>query len=497
MGSRSHPRKLGAGGREKSPRATTSPARNDNSGGANDERTLEKRILRKVDLHLLVPLWFLFLVGFMDRINLGNVVVLGMAKDLNLKNNQYNIALQAFFITYIPSRPSYLISALSFFWGISSLCQGLVKNFGSLLVCRLLIGVFEAGFTPAAVYLMSAYYKRHEFQFRFNIFWTAGVIVGSVAGLLAYAVNNMDGVGGLAGWRWILIIEGLLACALAGIASFTLADWPHQARFLSPADKAFWIQRSQFDARGEAQMERLDKRAVLRTLKDWKIWCGGLMYLSVGASGYASSLFTPSILKSLGYTGVESQVQSIPIWAVAAAVTFGVGLLSDKVKHRYGFIMFGLTLAILGYSILIGQGAQPVPGHLNNGLPLKVRYMAVFFATTGTHMAQPVVIVWLANNLGGSYKRGIGSAIQILFGSFSGIISSNVFMAKYAPRYFVGYGVVLGLLALCGVVSTLFALGLVRENRMRDQGLRDHRLQLGEEERENLGDDHPSFRFTL
>ncbi|PSK43117.1 hypothetical protein B9Z65_7071 [Elsinoe australis] len=472
-----------------------------------DERE-EKRILRKVDLHLLIPLWFLFLIGFMDRINLGNVRLLGLEKDLHLKGNQFNIALQVFFVTYIlfdipvnillkRSRPSYLISGMAFCWGIASLAQGFVKNHAALVACRLLLGIFEAGFTPGATYLMSMYYKRHEFQLRFNIFWTAGVIAGAVAGLLAYGLVNMGGLGGLAGWRWVLIIEGLMACVLSMITAFTLADWPKQARFLTPAQRDLWQKRTTNDVGGQAKMDKLTLSTFLRVIKDWKIWCGAFMYLTVGTSGYSTSLFIPSILSTLGYTGVESQVQSIPVWVVATVACFAVGVLSDRVKHRYGFIIFGLLFAMIGYAILIAQGPLPKPGGPPMGLPVRVRYMAVFFVVTGTYIAQPVVIVWLSNNLGGSYKRGIGSAIQICFGNFSGIIASNIFVAKSAPRYFSGYGTVMGLLFLCGLLSTVFAFGLMRENKKRDRGERDHLLQLSEEEQQNLGDDHPTFRFTM
>ncbi|KAF4553811.1 MFS-type transporter-like protein 21 [Elsinoe fawcettii] len=468
----------------------------------------EKRILRKVDLHLLIPLWFLFLIGFMDRINLGNVRLLGLEKDLHLKGNQFNIALQVFFVTYIifdipvnillkRSRPSYLISGMAFLWGIASMGQGFVQNHAGLVACRLLLGIFEAGFTPGAVYLMSMYYQRHEFQLRFNIFWTAGVIAGAVAGLLAYGLVNMNGLAGLAGWRWVLIIEGLMACALSMITAWTLADWPHQARFLSASQKQFWLKRTANDLGGRAKMDKLTPATFLRVVSDWKIWCGAFMYLTVGTSGYSTSLFIPSILSTLGYTGIQSQVQSIPVWVVATVACFLVGVLSDRVKHRYSFIIFGLAFAMIGYAILIAQGPLPKPGGPPMGLPVRVRYMAVFFVVTGTYIAQPVVIVWLSNNLGGSYKRGIGSAIQICFGNFSGIIASNIFVAKNAPRYFSGYGTVIGLLFLCGVLSSIFALGLMAENRKRDRGERDHLLQLSQEEQDKLGDDHPTFRFTL
>ncbi|KAF2225703.1 putative transmembrane transporter [Elsinoe ampelina] len=484
--------------------ASSFSSRDDVSDNNDFDIKEEKRILRKIDLHLIVPLWFLFMSSFVSRINLGNVRLLGLERDLHLKGNDFNVALQVFFATYIlfdipanlllkRSRPSFFISGMAFCWGIVAMSQGFTTNLGGLIAVRALLGTCESGFTPGAVYLMSMWYQKHEFQLRFNIFWSAGILAGATSGLMAYGLVNMNTLAGLAGWRWVLIIEGLTACTLSLITVWVLADWPHQAKFLTAAERQFWSKRTLNDLGGHAKMDKLTKATILRTIKDWKIWCGALMYMSVGTSGYSTSLFMPSILATLGYSGVQAQVQSIPIWVVATVVCFCVGILSDRVKHRYGFIIAGLTLAMIGYAILLGQGPLPKPGGPPMGLPVRVRYFALYAITSGTYIAQPVVIVWLSNCLGGSTKRSIGSAIQICFGNFSGIIASNIFSPRAAPRNIGPYATIIGLLCLCGFLSTCFAIGLVAENKRRDRGERDHLLQLNEE----LGDDHPTFRFSV
>jgi len=245
------------------------------------------------------------------------------------------------------------------------------------------------------------------------------------------------------------------------------------------------------DVSETALMNHLDKAAWRRILFDWKIYVGSLIYLGVTVSGYATALFVPSIVQSLGYSGIESQIHSIPIWLVAAAVTLGTGFLTDRLKHRYGFVMFGVLFASIGYIILLAQGP------LDKGLPVSVRYMAVFFVCTGCYIVQPLTIVWLANNLSGHYKRAVGLAIQVGFGNIGGIVASNVFVRTQAPRYFVGYGVSLAMMLFCGIMSTVFAAGLLIENRKRNHAARDGKLGLSEAERANLGDDDPSFRFSL
>lgn len=492
----------------------------------------ERNLLRKIDLHLAFPLWVLFVFGFLDRINLGNASVLGVVKDLDMSGTQLAVAMQVFFVPYIlfdvPSNivlrrvaPSVWISALAFLWGISlsspsfetirfilaqlmvgitSMCQGFVKHASGLIACRFFMGLFEAGFVPGCTYLMAMFYQRHEYQRRFSLFWVAGLVAGAFGGLLAYALNHMDGLQGYAGWRWIFIIEGLLSAVLAVPMKFILADWPDQARFLSGREKELLrgrlardLVRRQPETDGYrgisiATMDRLDRTACKRILSDWKIYIGSIIYLGVTVSGYATALFIPSIMASLGYSGIQSQIHSIPVWIVAAVVTLLVSVATDRLKHRYGFIMFGVFVASIGYVLLLCRPSSTVP--------VGVHYMAVFFVTTGTYIVQPVTLVWMANNLAGHYKRAVGLAVQVGVGNVGGIIASNVFNADLAPQYTAGYAVSLGMMLLCGVMSSVFAWGVATENRRREWGGRDYRLRV-ESALRNMGDDDPRFRFAL
>ena len=211
------------------------------------------------------------------------------------------------------------------------------------------------------------------------------------------------------------------------------------------------------------------------------------MYFGVVNTGYATSFFVPTILKQMGYSSVRAQVMSIPIFLVATVITLACALLSDRLRHRYFFSMLGCLVATLGYVLLIRQV----------DIPVGVRYFAVFAVTAGGFISQPLVLGWVSNNMGGHYKRSISSSMQIGFGNTGGLVASNVFFDTEAPRYPTGYGVSLGLMWICGLASTVFLGVLIRENRLREKGARDWRLtELDEEEVRNLGDDHPSFRFT-
>lgn len=266
-----------------------------------------------------------------------------MTEDLHMTGQDYNIALFVFFIPYIlfevPSNliikklaPSTWLSLIMVLWAISTIGQGLVNTFGGLVAMRWLVGgldmrridterllmfaqgMFEAGLFPGCVYLISMYYKRHELQSRFSLFFCASILAGAFGGLLAYGLAHMAGIGGYNGWRWIFIIEGLITFVIAIAAKFAIPDWPETATFLNDNERALLVARLAADV-GEARMDRLDKQAVKRVFSDWKIYCGILMYFGVVNTGYATSFFTPTIIKQLGYTSAAAQVRSIPIFS--------------------------------------------------------------------------------------------------------------------------------------------------------------------------------------
>jgi MFS family permease len=210
------------------------------------------------------------------------------------------------------------------------------------------------------------------------------------------------------------------------------------------------------------------------------------MYLSVAVTGYSISFFTPTILKELGWTALRTQVMTVPVYMCAGCVTIIVAVFSDLLRHRYAFTILGLTIAVIGYAILLHSKAV-TPG---------TRYLAIYFVSTGGFITQPITVAWLNNNMGGHYKRAIAAAVQIGLGNCGGLIASNIYITAQAPTYHTGYSTGLGFICLGIVACTSLLLYCVFENRNRDKGGRDGLFQLPPEELNNLGDDYPTFRYT-
>ena len=172
----------------------------------------EKKLVRKCDIRVVPLLFLLYVFAYLDRINIGNAKIEGMPHELKMKGNDYNVVLLVFFIPYILLEvPSNLIlknldppkwlsgmmficgmiqSIMSFLdtdsllmLGILAMCMGFVKTKQQLIAMRILLGIFESGYYPGCLYLMSMYYKRDELLKRYTVFYCSTHIAGSFGGV--------------------------------------------------------------------------------------------------------------------------------------------------------------------------------------------------------------------------------------------------------------------------------------------------------------------------
>jgi MFS transporter, ACS family, DAL5 transporter family protein len=210
------------------------------------------------------------------------------------------------------------------------------------------------------------------------------------------------------------------------------------------------------------------------------------MYLGIVNTGYATAFFTPTILHQLGWTAMRAQVMAIPIFIAAAALTLATAVVSDRIRHRFGFAALGCMITTVGYVMMLCQ----------KQIPVGARYFALYAISCGSYMTFPICLAWVNNNMGGHYKRAISCAAQIGLGNFGGIIASTIFgNPKDGPTYYAGFSVSLALVWVCLFSCIAFLFHLRRENQMRARGERDYLLDLPEREVNNLGDDHPGFKF--
>jgi hypothetical protein len=295
----------------------------------------------------------------------------------------------------------------------------------------------------------------------------------------------------MAAWRWIFIVEGAVTSGLAVLAVFVIADWPEQARFLSAGEKELLRRRMAADDAGGGNLCRMDTLngfALRRILSDYKIWLAAFLYMGVSVAGLSGTFFLPTILLEFQWRAQEAQVRTIPVYVFAAGMMLLGAWASDKLRHRSGFILGGASLSTVGYAMLLTQ----------EGKSRNYKFAAVFLVFGGAYMITPMCLAWLQNNVSGHWKRSFAASMQVTIGNFAGIIGAFIFIKTEAPTYKTGYGVALGMMWFRALCCATMAGLMWSENRKRERGDRDNRLSiLSEEDKKNMGDWHPSFRFTL
>ncbi|KIV81005.1 hypothetical protein PV11_08459 [Exophiala sideris] len=461
------------------------------------------KVLHKIDYRLLPTLALLYLLTFLDKGNIGNARVAGMAKDLHLTGTQYNIALTLFFIPYaifeVPSnivlkllRPSIWIAILVVLWGTCCACTGVVTSYHSLLVVRILLGLCEAGFFPAATFLVIEWYCRFEVQTRLSVFFSAASMAGAFSGLLAYAIQHMDGLGNLAGWQWILILEGAITIAVGIAVPFVLPDSPERARWLTPEEQVFIRRRLELDSGTEkGRVETLDhfhSKYLIAAISDWKLWFTVFIYWGNTIPVYAFTFTAPTIILELGYTSYQAQLLTIPVYTAGLIATIGFSWLADRYKSRWPFVVIPYGISMMGFLGLLVIPHPKYPG---------LTYAFLFPITIGVYPAVITLVSWVANNLAPTSKRACGLAVSIMMGNFGGAIGSNIYLTREAPHYWTGYGVSLTCSALAIICTFILRWAYKRENEKRDQMSEEEiRAKYSEQELLEMGDKSPLYRYV-
>ncbi|GJN70701.1 hypothetical protein PLIIFM63780_002707 [Purpureocillium lilacinum] len=460
--------------------------------------TTERKLLTRIDLHVMPFLCVMYLLAFLDRVNISNADIFDLSKDLNLGTDGYkfNTALVIFFVPYcvfeIPSnillkkfRPHVWLSINMFLFGFTTMMQGLVQSYSGLLATRFFLGLFETGMFPGAFYLIGMWYRRHEAQKRYSFFFNSTTLAGAFGGLLAAAIGKMSGLRGYSGWRWIFLIEGGLTVFVSFFFFFLLPDFPEDVKWLSKDEKDFVAARLRLDQGQSARERKITLKDVGNVFKDYKVIVGGFMYLGLIVPAYGYAYFSPFIIQGYGYTRIQTQLHSVPPWAASFGFSMLIAFFSDRIKHRFSFAVFATCVAITGFSILIA---------VDNNRDLQ--YAALFLIAMGAYTAMPIIVCWFNMNLGGHHRRAVGSAWQVGFGNLGGIIAVYIYQKKDGPRFVRGLSVSLGFTCLSIVACCVYGFACWKANKDRNKKIGAEQ-ELTREQKTELGDMSPDYRYLL
>jgi ACS family tartrate transporter-like MFS transporter len=302
---------------------------------------LESATMRTVAWRLVPFLCLIYVVAFIDRINIG-FAALTMSKDLGLTPAMFGLGAGIFFIGYFLFEvPSNLIlhrvgarrwiARVMITWGIISTCFTLIHGAVAFYVLRFLLGVAEAGFFPGIILYLSFWFpKRWRGQVTAG-FMAAIPVASFIAGPLSGVLLQMNGIAGFKGWQWMFIVEGVPSVILGLVVLKFLTDTPAKATWLK-AEQRDWLVKEMAGEAGPAEHHSL--KEVLGTLISWKVMRLALVYFGLTTGLYGIELWMPQMLQSFGLSDLHvGFVGAIPYLVAICTMGFWAKH-SDKTGER-------------------------------------------------------------------------------------------------------------------------------------------------------------------
>ncbi|KAL2003212.1 hypothetical protein VTN02DRAFT_4619 [Thermoascus thermophilus] len=450
----------------------------------------ERQVARRFDRRLVLFLALLYLLSFLDRSNIGNAKIAGLAEDLRLSSSQYEWVLTAFYITYILFEwmalmyrlvpPHIYISLCVGLWGLVASFQSLVTSFWSLVVLRALLGIAEAAFGPGVPFYLSLFYRREELAFRTGLFVSAAPLATSFASTLAWLIVKLSGNGPIAPWRVLFLVEGFPSVLVAVIAWIVIPDSPGRARFLTPRERKVAKLRL-----GESKADRrAAKRAgfnwseVKRTLSDPKSYLTALMFFSCNVAFSSMPVFLPTIIKDMGYSSVASQALSAPPYLLAFVVVLLTASLSDRYRTRSPYLIAHAVVSSVAYLAIAATGH--FHSHMPSSVHTFIRYICIYPAVSGFFSAITLIITWSMDNRAAKEGKGTGIAILNIIGQCGPLVGTRLYPESDGPWYVRGMAACSFFMMAVAALAFVLRLVLQRGNRKLEQTNEEMEMVEGE-----------------
>ncbi|KUJ15999.1 MFS general substrate transporter [Mollisia scopiformis] len=353
-------------------------------------------------------------------------------------------------------------------WGMISALQATTHSFVGELLCRLFLGAAEAPFFSGCIFLMSSWYRADELAHRIAILYTGVAMANMFGGLIAAGVlSDLNPAHGIAGWRWLFIIEGAATSGIAIIAVFFMPDYPATTRWLKTEEKHYAQWRLAQDVAGEQDDRNAItwKQALKMAFSDWRLYLFMLMHHS-NLLAQSFTYFFPTIVNSLGYGKIETPFLTVPVWFATLLATLLVSYHSSKTRERSFHIAACMLVGALGNILVITtHGVGP-------------RMFAMYLMPIGILPPFQMILAWITS----SFPRPLGKRAVVvatcgMFGNAAGIYGSYMYPPSDGPQY-VPAGIGLAVVCcFCATMAIVIRFVLKRENKKlekqeQEQGLR-------------------------
>jgi ACS family tartrate transporter-like MFS transporter len=322
--------------------------------------------LRKVRWRLIPFLFLLYIVAYLDRVNVGFASI-DMNRDLKFSDTVYGLGAGIFFLSYtLLEVPSNLMGArfgarvwiarIMLTWGVLSSAMIFVSSPASFYVIRFLLGAAEAGFFPGVILYLTHWFPQRERARAVGLFMTATAMAGVIGAPISSALLRLDGTWGLQGWQWLFLIEGLPAILLVPVVLVYMTERPADARWLSAAERDWLVREMEVEQTHSAQ-NIVTLRAALGSAR---LWIVSLPYFCIVIAFYGISFWLPQLLQSMSSLGSATIVllSALPYVAATAGLVV-VGSRSDRKRERRWHVATSCLIGAAGFVLTVLAPATP------------------------------------------------------------------------------------------------------------------------------------------
>ena len=450
----------------------------------------EARVVRKLDTSVLPILGLLYFLAALDRSNIGNSATAGLKANIGLSDLQYSNAVSLLFVTYILSeipatlllrkfKPHRFLAMCGACWALVTIGTTFVQSYGSLLACRLLLGLFEGGYFPCLMLYVLIFYKQQEQGLRMAVLLLCAGLAGAFGGLISYALVQVETDNRwLQGYRLIYLVEGLITVCAIPLVFFVLPDDELNIRYFNVGEKDIMRARARQRAVYMGS-DKFDWHEVKLAYMDPKTWFSMVIQFCQDTVLYGFSTFLPTILKSgLGFNANEAQYLTIPVYIVSVVAVILISYCSDRMGVRGPFIAAANGLGIVGYILLLACS--------NNA----VKYFACSLIAFPLYICPGLNLAWTSNNTFPHFRRATAVGSNQTLGNISGAIAGQIY--RKLP-YRLGHAFSLGCLVVSTGCVALNTAWLWRLNTVKA------RIECGDKvnERPRTGDQAVDFKYSL
>jgi len=439
----------------------------------DENNELERRLRLKIDLRLCTIAGILCSLNLLDSGVISSASVTSMLSDLDLTGNRYSISIFIFTIASIafqlPStvavrtfgpRPFFASATIAF--GLITMCTAFAQTWKVMMALRVLLGIAMSGIYPGLSYLVSTWYLRSEQQTRFAFLQSGEIVILATGSIVNFGLNKLDGRGGLAGWRYMFLVQGLITLVLGILTYFWIVDFPDQAHnslwFLTKDEQRLAVSRIERD-RKDVQPDPFTWPKVLQHAKDVKVYGFACMFFLLNLVSTSLSYFLPIILQSgMGFSENASILLSAPPYYYAVLPVIASSIISDRYQIRGPVIIFNCICLIVGFCML-GLSDQ-----------VTVRYIGAFLATGAYVSNWAAITTYYSNNIAGQWKRAFTAAAVTAMNGAGGIAGSFIVRQNEAPWYPTAVWVSIGSHILIVLFVAAFSAHIFAANKRQKSG---------------------------